>query len=503
MERLFEQKLRLTEKGVEERIRFGHDVVEAFLPFFEGASLAHPAFRSVLADNYKAGIAGVLFANALERVHEVVGLPVSEIGKLILEGESVLSYRRKKLFEASTTADVGAWDAQYLGISAFLFPSLLATNIVSVQPLTAPTGVIFYKIYETDGAHKGIPSGSVLNVDTISKMPASDIVSTSIGTGNGVNTNFSGTLSPLPVIPKSVIVQAGSVMLFDDGNGNIVGEGGSGTVNYTNGNIAVSFTSPVPNGVAVVVQYRYAQEANVFAKAKLKLVRDTVSVQSRKLGFEWTTELAQDLYAYHQIAIEDEVADTLIREVASEIDAYIINEMRRIAIQSGPATVFWSKTPPLNVAYVDHKTTLMSEIKKLFAKIVEGIGAVPPGSTMVLLCGMEAWGILQDMANFTREPNKVMLSDALSGVIDGSINVYATPFLPSNEIIVRLYNPDPTFTDYIYAPYRVEVSPPVNRVLNTGAGVSVDPFSWVKGILSRDAFKQVRNGFNARIVITS
>lgn len=34
MERLFEQKLRLTEKGVEERIRFGHDVVEAFLPFF-------------------------------------------------------------------------------------------------------------------------------------------------------------------------------------------------------------------------------------------------------------------------------------------------------------------------------------------------------------------------------------------------------------------------------------------------------------------------------------
>lgn len=489
---MFAKLLQLSNKSIHERVLYGQEVVEQFLPFFEGMAKAVPEFSHVLEDNYKSGIAGVLFANALERVASKLRRDPEQLRKVLNEGRSPLQ-------EAISTSDAGAWDAMYLGISAFIFPALLSANVVSVQPLTAPTGVIFYKTYMTDRDFKGVSAGTRLSKDLMASGYASDSASQQIGTGNGTATSFSGTLNLIPVVPRSVVVSAGSAVLTDDGNGNLTGDG-TGTINYTSGAIAITFNTAPASNTPVVVSYRYVQEGNVSARIKLRLEKDTITVQERKLGFEWTAEAAQDLMAYHGIAIEDEIADTLVREVASEIDARIINDIRLMAIRDGVVSATWSKTPPPNTAYVDHKTTLLSLIKQIYAKIIGAIGNVPAGASPLILCGMEAFGIIQDMPNFTREPSK-FVGEGLTGMLD-NMTVYATPFLPDNEIIVRLYSPDVMFTDYIFAPYRVEVSPPVNKVIKYGDTVETDMFSYVKGILSRDGFKQIRQGFNARIVIT-
>jgi len=78
---------------------------------------------------------------------------------------------------------------------------------------------------------------------------------TSIGTGDGSATSFSGTLSNTPIRPTSVTVQAGDVKGVDDGSGNIVGSGVSGTVNYSTGDISVSFDTAPGSGVDISVTY--------------------------------------------------------------------------------------------------------------------------------------------------------------------------------------------------------------------------------------------------------
>lgn len=81
-----------------------------------------------------------------------------------------------------------------------------------------------------------------------------------IGTGNGTTTSFSGTLLRR-VVPRSVEVNyriAGvNYTATDDGAGNITGTNiSSGTVNYTTGNISITFSSPPDNGSTVTVNYR-------------------------------------------------------------------------------------------------------------------------------------------------------------------------------------------------------------------------------------------------------
>ncbi|MBT3192452.1 MAG: hypothetical protein HN341_07845 [Verrucomicrobia bacterium] len=92
--------------------------------------------------------------------------------------------------------------------------------------------------------------------------PQSNISSAThpIGTGNGLQLSFSGTLPNRPVVPGSVSVAAGSVSIADsDGNGTLDEGNGSGTVDFTTGAIAVQFDlDSVPvDETTVLVSYNY------------------------------------------------------------------------------------------------------------------------------------------------------------------------------------------------------------------------------------------------------
>jgi len=79
-----------------------------------------------------------------------------------------------------------------------------------------------------------------------------------IGTGDGSQTEFSGTLDNVPVVKRSVVVTAGSVVGTDNGQGQITGTGiSSGSINYATGAISVTFTNPPGSGVPVNVNYAY------------------------------------------------------------------------------------------------------------------------------------------------------------------------------------------------------------------------------------------------------
>ena len=72
-----------------------------------------------------------------------------------------------------------------------------------------------------------------------------------LGTANGTATTFSGSANGA-IYAGSVKVKAGdSVVGQDDGNGNITGDGVTGTVNYTTGEISVTFSTAPANGTEI------------------------------------------------------------------------------------------------------------------------------------------------------------------------------------------------------------------------------------------------------------
>ena len=86
--------------------------------------------------------------------------------------------------------------------------------------------------------------------------------SENIGTGDGSETNFSATLTNLPVIPGSIDVTMTYTSTlyhcYDNGQGTITGsEVISGNIDYITGDLDIDFADPPDNGTSVDCAYDY------------------------------------------------------------------------------------------------------------------------------------------------------------------------------------------------------------------------------------------------------
>ena len=469
----------------EEKLRYGEEVINQYLPFFEDASQINEHFKQVLEDRILAAQAGIIFENAVLEIASTVKKDPQEVAQMLVEGKSVLE-------EATTSTDVSGADINYLGIVSFFYPALVGAKVVGFQAMEAPTGKLFLKKYYAETPKGSVQPGAELQksdtsaTDLFSQRYASDIVSNElVATADGTATTFSKTLDYKPVIPSTVTVVAGTLVATDDGNGNISGDF-TGTINYDTGAVQLTFAAAPANGTQIKATYRYNQENNKYGKLKMKLEAKDVSVQSHKLGFTWTVESAQDLLAYHKIAIEDDVSNTLINAVASEIDARIITDLYALA-NAGAAQATWNSTPPANADPTLYKTTIVDKVRLVLTSILDRLGGRFPGGFAFVVAGSTAWAHLTQSGRFERKQAN-LINGVQQGTLDGDIQAYYSPFLPANAIVVGVKGNDNMSSGYFYAPYTLEISKPV-PVIN--AAGEIDPFVWQKGVLSRDAFVNV------------
>lgn len=80
---------------------------------------------------------------------------------------------------------------------------------------------------------------------------AGDFTPPFLATGDGTAGPYSFTIPNAPLIPGSVIITAAGYEAHDDGNGTLLGDVISGTVNYETGATSVTFSGVVPVGAAV------------------------------------------------------------------------------------------------------------------------------------------------------------------------------------------------------------------------------------------------------------
>ena len=72
-------------------------------------------------------------------------------------------------------------------------------------------------------------------------------------------------------------------------------------------------------------------EGNAGNRMSIQILKETVEAKTRKLSARWTFESAQDANALHGIDIEAEIMQALAQEITVEIDQEMINNLRVLA----------------------------------------------------------------------------------------------------------------------------------------------------------------------------
>jgi hypothetical protein len=97
--------------------------------------------------------------------------------------------------------------------------------------------------------------------------------------------------------------------------------------------IAAGYSSGTPNTADDKAAYTAAQEGLAGNKLSIQIIKEVVEAKSRRLSARWTFEAAQDAQAMHGLDVEAEILAALAQEITTEIDQEILASLRSLAGQ--------------------------------------------------------------------------------------------------------------------------------------------------------------------------
>ncbi len=347
---------------------------------------------------------------------------------------------------------------EYLNLVAAVMPTLVAEDVVSVQPLKQKAGVVYYMKHVYDSNRGQIKVGdNISNYIQVGpdadKIPNAFDYSSERIEGEQVvqNTESNGSfvLAWLPVVPKSVSFKDNADAAYtDDGEGNIVKNGATvGAIDYATG--AVTFTSAVT--LADGEEVSYAQDlftAPVNAPAIRTIIADvTITARPRKLKTGFSMDAAYDLAATQNIDLQTLLQATATDEIRAEIDGEILNDLGN----SGTTmSVSFNLPVPFGINKHDHYESFYQVLVAGANKVYQKTRRVTPN---IVIVGELAANVIETMDKFKAAPSLNTAGPHIMGTLAGRFLIVKNPYYASNKFTL-VYRGDVTLdTGFVYAPY--------------------------------------------------
>ena len=445
------------------------------------------------------------------RMLEGVKNPYEKFVTAVLFENQTQHLREKgiSLTEASTTSGNATSFTKYIfPILRRVWPNLIANDIVSIQPMSAPVGGIFF--FELKyGTNKGkVKQGDILIKDFNPYASAELIDSEDVGVGTGAVVIFTHTASFLPIqLGTLKVLQDGVVVAESDDAGdlqNVVGGtaivvGANSVINSTTGALSVEFAVAPVLASAITIQYRYDMELNTDV---MEVTLDTellpVKAESRKFKAKWSAEASDDLKALQGLDAEAELVGGVASEISLEIDREIIKRLLDTAENaSANRKATFNASVPAGVTETDHFKTLVTKMTKVSNQIHKGThrgpanwAVVGPDVATILeqlsahadyrpLTSSEGAGTLASVEQVNTEFGIQKI-----GVVNNKFTVYKDPLFPEGKILMGYKGKSFLDAGFVYAPYiPLEMTPTFNNP---------DDYSYSKGFRSRHAMQLVR-----------
>lgn len=402
----------------------------------------------------------------------------------------------KQMDETTRVVNLGNFIDYGFGIITALMPSLVANEIVSVQPLKARTGEIFYLDFRYGSTKGGITKGGSMispftgaNSDTT--YSSENVSGETIATGDGSSTTITGNLSYRPITPTTVSISNGTNTYTDNGNGALSGTGlTSGTVDYNSGAVSLVFASAPASSITFIGDYSFSfSNQSVDAtipEVDIELGSMSITTVTRKLRARWLFDAAFELQQTHGVDADLELSTALTSEVRHEIDGEIMNDLLASA-SAGSVTFSWSKSTPLSIAYIDYKDTFVDLLIKMSNAIFQDTRRAE-GNFVV--GGVNVCSIIESIGGrFVPDTTGPKAGPHFIGTLDGRWKVYKNPYYGADDFIVGYKGESYLEGGYVYAPY---------LPLYTTPTIMLDDFVNRKGVATRYGKKMINSKFYAK-----
>lgn len=401
--------------------------------------------------------------------------------------------------ETTRLVNIGDFQKYAFNMVRALFPSLVAHEIASVQPMAGPVSLVFFMkfIYNLT---KGTAQAGQDIIENPNESYSSELIDAeSVGTGDGGTDNFTGSLSFTPIKPGTVQFTDGTQVITDDGNGNLVGDtsAGTNTINYTTGAFDLDFTAAPAVGLDISATYSYDNEANDNLPAvDMTLTSSPVTAVTRKLRTRWSVEAQQDLQNLYGLDAEIEQVAGITSELKFEIDREVVRDIKNLTANSGTA---FSKTPPANVSFTEHKLLfvdkLLEDSNTIFNTTQRAVGTWVIGGTNVS-------SLIESLPGFVGAPKPPNTRGVYkTGRLNNQWDAWKDPTYPgatrnvfdADGYTMGYKGISMWEVGYIFAPYILAFTTPT---------VMLDDFLGRKGIASRYGKKSIDGRFFINNTIT-
>jgi hypothetical protein len=314
-----------------------------------------------------------------------------------------------------TGSGVENWDPVLISLVRRATPNLLAFDLVGVQPMTGPTGLIFAlkSHYSTQGGTEAL----------------FDEADTSFSSGTGSS----------PSATVSADMFAG-----DSGDADAVDD-------YTPG-----------SGLATASMEAMGNTGVAIPQMAFSIDKTTVTAKSRALKAEYTVELAQDLKAVHGLSAETELANILSTEILAEMNREIIRLINLNSVTSTIASGEYDMTDATDNAgarwLIERVKSMVFAIEKEanqiavstrrgkgnFAIVSHGVAAaLNSAGVMDVGLGLSGpQGFDSDVAG-----------SLFAGTLNGRMKVYIDPYAGVDYYTVGYKGTNPYDAGMFYCPY--------------------------------------------------
>lgn len=314
---------------------------------------------------------------------------------------------------ATNTASVQNYDPVLVSLVRRAMPNLIAYDIMGVQPMNMPTGLIF-------AMRARYTAGTASNTEAFYDEPDTDFSSPSGITGR-THTGTDFSVSGYPSLDTGVGMPTASGEALGDGVG-----------------------PAIPN--------------MGFTIEKL-----TVTAKTRALKAEYTTELAQDLRNVHGLDAESELANILSAEILAEINREAIRSIYLAASPGAQTGVTTAGTFDMDVDSSGRWS--VEKFKGLMFQIERDANAIARttrrGKGNVILTSADVASALQMAGVLDYTPalqNQLEVDDTgstFAGILNGRYRVYIDPYFDgsNNYYVVGYKGASPFDAGLFYCPY--------------------------------------------------
>ena len=461
---------------------------------------------------------------------------IAENTAMLLENEAQYLTEAPAGTAGTTGSDVVGLQKIMLPIVRRVFPNLIANNIVSVQPIAAPAGIIFYLKYQygterpgnaaADYTGSDFPEYSMFEDDpgmlegynpyySSDEVGPFSVTGTSLANGASVTTpaptakylqkwaivaggmfgtievqdaEFGSATFPFAYEKSAYVVRQADRLKTFDGFTLVIDEV-AGTVKVTNA------TGQALDSVVVKAFYKTDLEYSTnIPEMRITIASIPVAVKTRKLKAMRSQESEQDLKAYHGLSADAELTALVSNEMISEIDREIILKCMNIVPQSSRLEHQWNGYVDNNATgnFLDSHLALMQKVTMASNEIFRK-SKIGPANWMIM--GTKLSSVVEVLKGFV--PNPVTASMGMNivkaGTYAGRFDIYKDPMFPPDKILMGHKSPASPFgAGVVYSPYVTNLTPVI---------VGQEDFNPRRGFLARYGLTQVPHGQNLYAMI--